>query len=87
MIKVDGFVLGLRRLLDQLGGRGVVEIEALLDHGVELVALGLRHLAVDRRAMHQKRRRRQPVIVLAELARMLAAVDEFGDEMLERFEH
>ena len=41
MIKVDGFVLGRGRLLDQLVGRGIVEIEALFDHGVKLVALAL----------------------------------------------
>jgi hypothetical protein len=37
--------------------------------------------------MDQHRSSRKPVIVLAELARMLLAVYEFTDEISERFEH
>ena len=37
--------------------------------------------------MHQQRRRGEPIIIIAELAWMFAAVDEIGDEVLERFKH
>ena len=87
MIEVDRLVFGRGRLFDQLVGRGIVEREALLDHGVQLFALALRHFAVDRGGMDQKRGRGEPVIVVGELARMFPAIDEFGDESLERFEH
>ena len=43
MIKVDGLVLGRGRLVDQLVGCRVVEIEAPLDDAVELVASAPRH--------------------------------------------
>ena len=87
MIEVDGLVLGERRLVDQFVGGGVVEREAVLDHRVQLVALALRHFAVDRGGMHEQRRRGEPVITVGELARMSVALDEFGDEITECFEH
>ena len=78
-------MLGRRRLVDQLIGRGIVETEALLDHGMELVTLARRHLAVDCGGVNQQRRCREPVIVVRKLARMLPAVNKIGDEALEQF--
>src|SRR6204780_2879577 len=43
MIKVDGFVLRRRCLVDQFVGGVVVEREAAFDDDVQLVALALRH--------------------------------------------
>ena len=87
MIQIDRFVFGGGRLLYQLLGRGIVEIEMLLDDGVQLFILARQHLTVDGCGMDQHRRRREPVIVFAELALMLVAFDEFGNEILERLEH
>ena len=80
MIEVDRLVLGGGGLGDQFVGRGIVESETLLDHGVELVALALRHFAVDRRGVHQHGCGGEPIIILGELIGMLFAVDEFGNE-------
>src|SRR5271170_7613804 len=54
---------------------------------MQLVALALRHFAVDRGGMHQQGRGRETVIAVVKLAGMLLAVDNIGDEALERFEH
>jgi hypothetical protein len=37
--------------------------------------------------MNQERRGRQPVVVIGKLARVFAAIDEFGDEVPKRCEH
>jgi hypothetical protein len=87
VIKVDGFVLGLGCLVDQLVGQGVIEAEAPLDDGMKLVAFARRHVAVDGRGVHEQRHRCEAVIVVGELAWMFLAVDEFGDEVPQRFEH
>jgi hypothetical protein len=54
---------------------------------MEFVILALRHVAVDCRGMDQHGCGRKPIIVLAELAQMLLAIDKFADEFSERFEH
>ena len=57
-------MLGLSRFGDELVGRLVVQREALLDDGVELVALRLRHFSIDRRGVHQQGGCRQAIIVV-----------------------
>ena len=81
VIKVDRLVLGRRRLVDQFIGARIVERKAALDHGAQGVALALRHVAVDGGRVHQQSCRRQTIVVVSELAWMLAAVDELGDEV------
>ena len=87
MIKVDGFVLGPSCLVDQLISQSVAEIEMLLDHGVKFVTFASRHFAVDGGGVHEQCRRSEPVIVIGELAWMFVALNKFGDEIPQRFEH
>ena len=54
---------------------------------MKLVPLGLREVAVDRRGMDEQGRGREPVVVFREVAGMLAAVRDVGQEFPEGFEH
>ena len=78
MIKVDRLAVGRACRIDQLDGGRLVEIEALLEQGMQLAALDLRHVAVDGGDMDQQRRRGEPIIVLLEMILPLRAAGEVG---------
>src|SRR3989442_14736638 len=87
MIDIDRLLLGLGGLGHKLVGRRVIKLEATLDDRVQLAALDLRYVAVDRGGMDEQRRRRQTIVVVFEPARMLVAAGQLGHELLEGFEH
>ena len=87
MIEIDRRVLGLRRLDEQFVSRRLVEIELLLDENVQLIALDVRDVAVDGSGMYEQRRRRQTIVVVPEMGRMLVAFRHFGQKFAEALEH
>src|SRR5262245_18664134 len=87
MVEVDGFVLGRGRLVDKLERGGIVEVEAALEHRLQLVAFGRAHLAVDGRGVHQQRCGREPIVVLRKTRRMLGAAGQIGEKIFQAFEH
>ncbi len=87
MIEIDGALVGRGGPRDQVSGRVVVQIEALLQQALQLVALALRDGAVDRRGMHQQRRIGDADLIVAEAARCALAVRQLDDKIPDRFEH
>ena len=87
MIEIDRLVLGLGRLGDQLVRRRLVEVELPLDDGVQLVALGVRNVAVDGGGMHEQRRRREAIVVVLEADRMRAVIRCLGQKFAKAIEH
>src|SRR5229473_371256 len=79
--------LGLGGLGDKLVGRRLVEAEPPLDDGMQLVALDLRHVAVDRYRVNQEGGGSETIIVGLEAARMLAALRDIGQEFSEGLKH
>ena len=87
MIEIDRLVLRLGRLGDQLVGRRLVEAELPLDDGVQLVALDIGDVAVDGGGMNEQRGRREAVVVMIEVDRMLAAFRYLGQKLAKAIEH
>jgi len=87
MIEIYCVVLGLRRLGHQLIRRRLVEAELPLDDGVQLLALDVGNVAVDRGGMHEQRGRRQAIVVVLEADRMRAAFRRLGQKFAKAIEH
>ena len=87
MIEIDRLVVVLRRLGDQLVGRGGVEPVLRLEDGLQLATLGVGKLAVEGGDMHQQRRGGAAKIVLGELMLSFPSVDQLGEEFLELGKH
>src|SRR5712691_301218 len=87
VIEIDCLVLGLGGVEDQLVGRRFIEAEPPLDDGVQLVALDVRHGAVDHDRVHQERGSGETIVVGLEAARMLAALGDIGQEFSKNLEH
>ena len=81
MIEIDCLVLGHCGAVDQFIGQLVVEVEATLHDRMQLVALARRHVAVDAGGVHQQRHRREAIVVVGKLARMLVAFNKFSNEI------
>ena len=71
----------------KLVGRSLVETELPLDNGMQLVALEIGHVAVDRGGVNKQRRRRETIVMVLEMGRMLAVFRDLGQEFAKVFEH
>src|SRR4029077_882157 len=83
VIEIDRLVVGPRAGIDQLLRRGVVEREAGLEHGTQPVALDIGHGAVDGRGVDQQGGGGKSIVVFLEMARMLLAAGQLGNEILQ----
>ena len=87
MKEIDRLLLGLGRLGNELVRGRFVETECALDDGVQLGALGIGDVAVDGGGMDQQRCRRQAIVVVLEVNRMLAAVRHLGEKPAKACKH
>ncbi len=78
MVEIDGVAIGRAGFVDQLDGPLVIEIEAVLQHRMQLVALGRRGFAVDRADVDQQRRRGEPVVAVLKMVLRFGAAGEVG---------
>src|SRR5207248_2170294 len=87
VIEIHGLVLGRSRLGDQFIRRRLVELKLLLDDRMQLVALGVGNVAVDRSRMNEQRCRSEAVVAVVEPSRMLLAFRHFGQKFAKALEH
>src|SRR6185437_9512868 len=86
-VKIDRLMLGRRRLCDQRIGIGIVEVEAPLDHRVQLLRLRVGHGAVDIGGVHQKGGGGETVIIIVESMRPGSIVPELGNQPANGLKH
>ena len=87
MIEVHRVPFRGSRLVDKLLGGCVVEIEAVFQDNMQLVALGLRHVAVDPGHVNQQCRRRKPVVIVLKMVLRLVAAGKIRKKNFECLEH
>ncbi len=80
-------MFGLGRLGDQFVGRRLVERELLFDDGVQLLALGIGDITVDGGGMDEQRHRREAIVVMREVGRMLVAFRHLGQKLAKARKH
>jgi hypothetical protein len=85
--EIDRLLLGFGGLGDQFVGRGIVQVKALLDQAMQFGALCVGDRAIDGGRVHQQGRGGQAVIVILEMAGMLAAFAQVGNQFPQRIEH
>jgi hypothetical protein len=64
-----------------------LQTELPLDNGMQLVALEIGHVAVDRGGVNKQRHRRETIVIVLEMDRMLTVFGDLGQEFAKVFEH